>query len=554
MIQIQKILPTCFLFAVLVSFTTIASASAESDPEPPALETTIHTFTRCPVSGATGPTIGALPVFLVPILSAVISRGVDVTVDKAAKLVQDAASPKDFVLTPPAPITAPFYKITSSGDVQISQQINCVVVVRGRIGFSVIDPLANSLAGAPPLLRGIMTRFSASEPNGPHPARTAVAGKPTYHLIEPPEYYAEFALVTSDSGDKIALRPQVLYVGDFQSKDGLFGPSKRTYTTVINFSEVGSALPFLSAEFKYNNVARNESKLQCDGISSKLTCESAILGPERGWASTLARTGEITAAQQGRQKMASTLALAATPAPPKRPSFADEVPDARTSLIAYCNAISAQNKEKSSPQKFSSDACPVSITQTKRDYEYALVLAQYQIEKSKANDFRQKKCPGTAPFDNTAVVQCMNKLPELQEMDIGNFQISASISETRPGNKVAEFFVPVIDEVSPGIKTAIKEQIDPAERRRAKEAEEEKARTDASASRDAKVALKEAEIRVQIAQNDYEQALSNVEKNFSDSSAKNTLLEKKIALIQQQVAANNAARTVGQAVPYPDAE
>lgn len=192
----------------LVPFCIAGLARAD---ETAALQTSIYGASTCPVSQELTATKGGEVLLGGVLLSALISQVVDTVVDKTVAALKEAAQDKDFAMPSPPPTPFKFYQITSAGSALINKDINCIIVLRGKVGL--VKPLPPFDYPTRATLDRIMKDFVLVDEDDAGPDSVVT------RLLEPPVFYSEFAIVTLEEGDKIALRPQVLYVGDFQSND-----------------------------------------------------------------------------------------------------------------------------------------------------------------------------------------------------------------------------------------------------------------------------------------------------------------------------------------------
>lgn len=535
---------------VVIGFAQHAAASEEVKPE-----TRLYSVPNCP---ATGPNVyvksdskSFVAAPAAAVLSAIISPLIEAVVDKGVEALKTAAKDKDFPLDSPIPVTQDFYEVGISGATLLNPNLGCIILVRGVFEEgnypSIVVARGSSLA----------ERIGAN-----FRVKTVTQDGDLQIRIKPGtlEFYLEVVPVTSDNGKVFGLRPQALHVATFASRNGFFGPTKRSYKFIITFADPFGSEAFASAEFRYEGLDAPFSKEACIEKSAAEYCPAVELGGIRGWFSTRPISDDLQPIIKKRQTSAQTLYAAIAPwiNPKPRARSEDDIPTVRAKQDAYCSALNSANKLKVETQQQSDANCPGDLMQAKREYIYERTNASARLEKDSADAFWSEKCLDSnrqqlAKTDANAVA-CLKMLAgKPGPVAAGKFLLTSTIIETRPGNEVAKFLAPAAEKVSPILKTAVKEKLDPLERQKVKEAAEQKSASDAKVKRDALRSATVADSEAQIAQIEFDQAMAALTANPKDTSLQIAAIKAHMSLLKAQSGANDAYRAAELSpIPFPN--
>lgn len=548
--------PAIVLAAILV-FSFPQREAAATDAK---VETRLYSLGHCPTTApnvyAQGP-LGAIAPLAATVLSAIVSPLIETVVDKGVEALKEAAKDKDFPLASPVPVIKDFYEIGISGETLLNSNLGCIVLVRGV--FEEGNYPSTNVDRGSSLADRIAAKFRVQ--TGTQPGDPGVRVKP-----DTLEFYFEVVPVMSENGKVFGLRPQALHVAKFASSNGLFGPSRRNYKFIITFADPFGSEAFASAEFRYEGLHAPFSEEACVEKSAAEYCPAVELGGIRGWFATKPLSDDLQPIIKKRQTSALTLTTAITPwvAPKPRVLSADDIPSVRAKQDAYCAALSAANKPKAEAHQQWDENCPGGLMHAKREYLYQQTIASARLEKDSADAFWSEQCVDTnkqplAKNDANAIAclkilagEKQRKAGEKLSIAAGKFLLTSTIIETRPGNEVAKFLAPAAEKVSPTIKTALKEKFDPLERKKAIETAEQKSATEAKAKRDALRAATVADSEVQIAQIEYDAAMTALSAKPQDTSLQIDSIKKHMALLKAQSEANDAYRAAALSpIPYP---
>lgn len=503
------------------------------------VETRIYATDLCPATSLMAKPTAFAPV-VAAILSAAISPLVDGVIDSVTKSITDAASDKDFPLKSPTQKYEKFYQLGAAGDVSVNPKVVCIIVARG-IFVTDREPM-NVAVESKDLLVRVRNRFRILDPNS-QPVDAGSAPLST-HFSGDPAFYFETYMVLGEDKKSFAWRPQAIYVAEFASPDGLFGPKERTYKVSLSFLDLLTQNAFASTTFEFQGIQRGMSMVDCLDQPANSPCTGEKLGGLHGWFAT--RPNSDDTATKSKLRKATALTLGDALKPPEAPKYsrvADDEVDTKAALMEYCSELQRTNNTRSRENQTIDASCPAALASLKRRLEYRRAVDSAKLDQSTAELLWNNKCKDR-PKTDAGLADCLQSDFKYGVETTGQFAISASIVETRPGNKVAKFFAPTLAAVAPVVKKAIVSELDPVERAKRKVAEDKAEQDSATASRDASLAASVALLTAQGAQADYDAAVKG-----GDAVA---IITKQIALLKAQAAANTAYRAIGQAPPYPD--
>lgn len=537
--------------ALFVGFLVLASMTAHAeDRQTP--ETRLYSTADCP---ATGPSafappaaaLGAMAPVAAALVSAVVSPLIDSVVDKGVEVLKAAAEAKDFPIAAPPPLVASFYQMGSSGALMLSPTIGCLVLVRAEFETGGFNSLQASRSD--PLLQRIDKRFVFNPSAGAGGMQTIRIRPGTLR------FYMEIALVPAEGGKAFAFRPQALVVREFESPDGLFGPTSRNYKFVIGFADPYGSDVFASAELAFANVTRDYTVDACVDVAADTYCPAAELGGIRGWFQTRPLSEDVQAMVKVRQAEALSLRRAATAAVPlgKRPDVPEDDTTVGKKLSDYCTALKAANASRAAAQQSTDERCPDGLKVARLNYEFLAQHRQDEIDRLAAVDFWNDRCkaPGGAvmALQVVNVKECLLLLHP-RRVDTGLFVANVSIVENRPGNSAAKFLLPAAEKAAPVLKQALKEKLDPAEKAKADAAAATKASEGAAALRTDWRAIAIADDKVSSAQLEYDIKFKAWSVVPDDLSKNKEAVEAHVELLKAQAAANDAYRKIGLPVPF----
>ncbi|KUZ01953.1 hypothetical protein WS50_09030 [Burkholderia territorii] len=459
------------------------------------IQTRVAWMERCPSEGPPTETPGRI----LPIAAALVPYAINAGVDYASAALTKAVSDKTD--TSSATINGHLYEIDAAGVLYPSQQLQCLVVIRG-----VFDG-------------------SQSAPEFSKWAVGDLAG------LQIPHFRFEAKLDNSDY-DKNVYRLKPIYVESTRAESrSIFASSRRDYNVSVTLVEFSSATSFASATFNMT--------VDSPGPNGKLdaTALGRIISGPISLPSSLAA---ITAERRQREKTAARAIMAATiidadwqsqrPAPKPRP---DEYarPEVRQALHTYCANIRNKNKTLSAEHKYYDERCLHDITAESAQVDAAVDKALISPE---SVAWAKQVCASYHGPNDNRLSGC--GLTE-KRTPVGLFLTNATLTETRHGAEWAKVFAKAVDDSRETLKSSAKSLL-PSEQDKARQAAQVTARQNSQS-----VML--ADLAVQAAQDSLDELLSADAEHSKVSAAR-------IELLKAKISRNDAYRKAG--LPLPDPE
>lgn len=425
-------------------------------------------------------------------------------VDAASNALKAAGESKS--TSSSAKSTGNFYSVTSKGDLILNY--GCVVIVRGDF----TNPVDQARVGLYSSIAGLESLKSSS---------------------------FEFeAKIESLKGLKfVRLKP--LYLKSTRFADtSWFSKSERAFTIAISMDIPGGEQPFGSAQFTFAGI--EEGKEYKTGAWQFANADSApfALAPESADATSARTKRQGDAApylialdiMQTEQKARASKGEAASPE--KVPSlYANE--EVRAAVRPFCSAVQNFNAMLPDASKAQDERCKYVLEAVTDNLDRALGLAHTDRARLA---WATKTC-GDIEIEEGKEARCSKFNPSPDVPAVTFFSTSATLVETRPGNKFLKFLGGALGAAKTEVSATIGERILP---RTAKQRE-----LDDAASRDGRRGIVLADLQVVQAEETFASAV--LEAKPADVTAA------RIALVKAKIAANDAYRKAGSLViPFPE--
>lgn len=467
-----------------------ALVPAISHAQEGAVYTQVSWRDACPNGPKAAETLGAKSL-LGAVFAAVAPKLVSGAVDAAAAALSEAGKSKDFSSS--ARTEAKFYTVTPTAEQQISGNIRCVVIERGRF------LTAGSTDAAEPWFR-----FEAHV--------KMVAGLKFFQL-----------------------EPVYLKASRFEEKRW-FDPGKRSYSVSVTLATPGAASPFASTALSFTDLTEGEELKFGDWRLAQARSQPLPLPADMA---DVQRTVEAREKAMAPYLLAVDILSPAKPESPRPPTLLNQAP-ADDALDKLCTAIGRHNAKVPRAFALNDDRCAFEVEAARRRLDLASALV---YRNSKAQVWARNLCPnhpGTVEVDVAAA--CPNAVsPTYTAQSLGFFTTVTTLVETRAGSRFAAFLGTALsaakDDVSKSIVTRVVRDSTPVDPM----AEEATARNDRRA-----IAL--AELLVAKA----EDALA--EAQAAEPRVQSKITQAQIDLLKARIAANDAYRSVSLPVPYPSAD
>jgi hypothetical protein len=506
----------------------------------PQLESRLFVNEKCPsrMAGA-GEKNGAFGSALLSVLAGpLVDAAVDLGVNAISKAAEDKA-----VDLPPASLFGRFYSTGATGLHQVHPDNLCITLVAGNFG-----PKAEGEQPAMPLwLVNAIPRLNKSGLQGA------------------PALYFEAEIVVSDDRKHFALHPRAVYIGQFQQSSS-WGRDKRKFDIGLAFQDIESTQAYASFQFSYPDVEPGYARLACAVGEKPLNypeCKVDGAGATKGWFQMQPETTGMLKLSTARKHLAARLG-GLLPSPQVVYQTAPDLVLENVLSSAgdkYCRELDKDNARLPEKLRRVDELCPVALRSSQEVSKADLALRQRKLDYVDAYMLYQEECMKKvytdAPKDRKTLYEKFSTIPETKEADIkacvqlqppvdgGEFTLSATVVETRPGSRFAKWFAPVAKSASGDIKTLIKNEL-PQQRKEEKERLAKAASEKAALDRLALQTLKVVDLEVTMAQNNLDKAESTQPRDDND------VLGKQILLLKKQFEANNAYRAAGLDPRYPD--
>jgi hypothetical protein len=438
--------------------------------------------------------------FLGPIAVALAPKLIEGAVDAAALALKKAGERAELAQSSGRAISRP-YMVTADSDLQISDEHRCLIVSRGRFPA----PVASE-EGTLQSLVDVQERVFTFEATVQH-----LSGEPYFQLA-----------------------PYRLRVGTFEGTS-LWSPNKRELSVAISMTVPGSSSPFASTVFTFEDIQRNTDWNPSNQAAMRKTSPLLALPP-------LPESGKKAQAKQEAfiapyVLAESTLIAKTTTSPPQvaqppNPLAANDVV-AKTDDL--CAKVRSYNKDfPKSP--ISDPKCGREITLVKAELDKALLNAQ---SPDALESWARGVCPKATGTGESLKCQASYVPPVKPNARFGHMVVDVSVVEARQGNKFAAFLGNAIGSAKADLTKAIAQQVIPEQK---KAVQETKDAADRSAYREV--------ILADLAVTQSEQEL--VELQASGSPSASGLTTARALVIKAKIAANDAYRTAGLPLPYPE--
>lgn len=433
---------------------------------------------------------------------------ISAAVDSAATALTNAGKDKEVAKVNFSDDFSP-YALTNEGDLVIPRDMRCVEVYWGKL-----------------------------DANG---------NKHKDHVLS---FHARVDPVKGTTG-YFRLTPIKLDVGEF-AKSSTFSRNVRDYTISLTLSVPGADKPFASTTFVYNDVEPRilESKI---GEVPNLRLESSrseIMSfppvPDSAKKAQTARNTDIApyiiAADIIKQSEEAKKSFPFK----KQPSVYEEA-SVPAEIKAYCDTLTAQNKDVLPKFAINDDLCAYKVTAAKKlvtdqladhgrngkTLNWANMVCAYGVDNNIPLDASGAKKEDKCPFVDLPHAATKKRY--------GIMTTSVTITEVRPGSKFAAKLGSVLSSSKDDLSKELSKRLVPSLRQAADAADE-------ASDRSARRGVQLAEMKVQIANDLLAEALAAnpvVPPDVSSARA---------AVFQSKIAANDAYRLAGQTVPYLEAD
>lgn len=499
-----------------------------------------YIFPACPVTqpvkiGGGGDNVGFLAALVIQQL---VSRGVDI----AGTALAEAAKDKVSSISAESASTA-YYTMDSMGSLKVSDKVGCVVLMSGGQGKAEI--------AQPAWLEIVKAKFAEQQ----------------IEVTGTPDFYLELQLERSEVNLGLRATPRLIQIGRPLADGGFFSrKSGKDYVVSLSFLDESTGSAFGALSFTFQGLEKSIAYVGRDsavpGVQKLQNWPSASHTPK------LPQLDAIKEAQSGQKSAIAPYlesnairkkdARKATAAPEK--ASIDKDTDYRKKVEALCVAISqggkdtgreqtkatskpAEGEEPKDGSKASDSRCPYGVWLAKQEADDVAKAVDAKLLLEWANAFYEKKCPLTTdrvkdPLkDRDGVVSVMVcQLPKPKPEEIGPFYVSATVVETAEASKFVKALAASFAEKKETLKTQLNDRINPARR-------DEIALIEEASERSARQKYQLALLKVA----QLEASLS--EASGSSGSARKAI---EIQLVQARIDANTAARSAGDAIPYPE--
>lgn len=530
---------------LLVACLLGTSAWAGREEFPPKRQLRIHPFAECPSRYVPPPPSMVERIEVTGISTAIAAAVISTALDRVGTALKKAGDEKSLSLDASG-LRVNFLAADGSG-VGLNPELRCLVAVSGHFDIHETKAFAESLRAS------WKDGRPHEDPEGAWmiPALMKVTQK--LPLAALPDFYGEFVLAPSGASE-FTVTPARLYFRRFSFDRWREGPRDYKFELVLRAAKADK--PF--ATYQIEVPARPQGALvtHCRAPQSdpvERDCPDAQRGelwemeslplplPAEGddtakaKAAIAKRLGPFREALKAAQDLEEAAAIAGDPRlVPVQGGIVDLDGTVAAALKTYCEKIPAEIAKKNV-------ACAPGATKAAADLEAARTAALLRIEEDRAQRLIRTRCAlaPTAPIDPDSIKQgCVAPEQDFVRPAAGTATVvSARLTETRPPNVVLQFFADVFTSAKPAIKTSLEEDLIPAKRRAAAEADEKD-------QRDARQAVALADANVKAA----EAALA-VKRAGTDSAA---IAAAERDLVKVKIEANNAYRKAGLAAPYPD--
>lgn len=497
----------------------------------------------------------ALPLIFGAIAGPLINSVVDLGVNALARAGEDAK----VSLPPIGPVVDQrFYSVSPAGSLYLNPNIQCITVIAGH--FSENAPPSDRVA-LPEWLRYALTQG---------------VGVKIEPLNGPPALYFEAEVVRSDDQEYFGLHPRAIYIGEFQQSSS-WGRDERSYEITLTYQAVASTTPYASFAFVFDHVHAGYSRVDCHSKRTIPGCYWNAAGSTIGWFQMHPETPDMAGVTAARKRQVAQISLlSGKPSAVGNQGIDTTLESVKSAAYGrYCAELTKLNRSRPSTLYKIDDLCPPTFfeahalavnelakRQAQLDYVDAAILAERKCRSkveglesanhAEASEPRAeyfKDFPRNLPaafahgLQDSVIESCVNAVAG-GTLEVGQFQLNGTITETRYGSAVAKWFAPIAKESSGDIKTALQAELVPAKRKEAEEKKKAAEEAAAAASRSALMMVRLADLDVQIAENDLAQARTE--------ETANQILQKEIALLNKKFAANNAYRAANLPPPYSD--
>ncbi|MDM7950370.1 hypothetical protein [Hydrogenophaga sp.] len=476
-----------------------------------ARETRVGWLERCPHEP--DPTVDEVnrSALIGGLIAAIAPKLIEGTVDAAAEALKAAGQAKTSTTT--ARNGASFYKVGQDADLIVAS--TCLAVVRGTF--------KQGAASA--------AEFGWANPSTP------------FHGLQHANLQFEAKVVPIKGAKFFRLVPQYLrHNGDFEDT-GWFAGKQRDFLLAMAMSLPGSAQPFGQADFLFHDVVQGSELVAPNALLTAAT-SLPIAFPAETSDATKAKT-QLEATLSPWLLAMDILMPAVKKAVPPPPSLFEGTTLA-AATARYCTEIRRLNAQ--TPEKFQ-------LGDTRCTYELDVPRASMESTSAQANrsplrvDWAQQLCGSFTPAAGTAAPICSRFAndPNVQAARtlvtgklFTHVTTQLTLSETREGSKLAQFFGNALSAAKTEVSTVLKDKLLP-------KTSEQKA-TEAEAERAAANGVLLADLKVTQAEEELAEALAAASPVASDITAA------RIDLLKSKIESNKARRDAHMPVLYSEVQ
>ncbi|HCF7540577.1 TPA: hypothetical protein NI617_004522 [Pseudomonas aeruginosa] len=441
-------------------------------------------------------------------VAAVAPKLIEGAVDTAAEALKAAGQTKTFAST--AKTGDYFYKVSKDADLAVA--VDCLVIVRGVFDEKRRSPF--QWADNSDALKGLQK------------ANVQVEAK-----LQPLQGLKYFQLV-----------PQYLYIEEFD-QSSFFHRKERDYIVAVTFSVPGGAQPFGSAEMTFPNVTRKTPFKDDDWRLRSAVSLPIAFPPE---------SADATKAKEKRESQLAPYLLALDILTPPKARLISKAPDlyredAYTKPYeigkkakAFCDAVEGRNRQLDKEHRVYDERCNYPLSKPKQDLDE-------ELEKVYRDPGRQawarKVCTYVAGDTSKKTAPSCTNEPNNTELASKTFTYVTShltLSETREGSKFALYLGNALSSSKSDVSAALQSKLLPKSQAM-KDSEE-------AAARSARSGAMVADLEVTKAEEALADAL------MQPTPVPVDITDARIALLRAKIAANDAHRKAGTAIPYKEVD
>ncbi len=439
--------------------------------------------------------------FLGALFAAVAPKLVDGAIDAASGALKAAGEDKATSST--SRVDGYFYRVGQQADLLLNAPMGCVVAVRGRFGAgdSKGDLSWANDAASTRGMQDVIFRLEAQ--------------------MQPIKGLKHFQL-----------QPVYLEVKKFEEKSW-FGKAYRDYSLALTLKSLGAAAPFGSAAFLFKELTEGKV-LKADDWRLASSLSEPIPFPAEAADAERARVSRAKVVAPYQLALGILTATSDRPAPRPMPT-AFTFSDIEKSAQGYCSELRDHNALVPKQFAINDERCAYKVDQARRSFEY---LVEKMPLRQAVQDWAKEVCGPVVKGTDSKEDVCTNfsNDSKLTTAQYGFFSTFATLVETRPGSKFAALLGTALGAAKADLSNAITTRMVPDKNEAAEEL----------AARGARRGLALADLGVTQA----EESLAEV---LMEASPKpSAVTAARLEVVKAKIAANDAYRAAGQAIPYPE--